>query len=287
MTNSTLETVVVLPLVLLATLALVQQPPATVPAPTTPEIAAPTEQSLNPFKPTSLSTLRTAVRAQEGPHTETLTKAWGFYKQFQGSWRKGAPKPSPEALEAFDAFKAGLKKDKLPAWFNKLMGQAGKPVTRTMIYDPADPAFAEFRQTEETERIKALGLVYLTEHELDRPGAADMGATTITTLMARTTLDYNLHALFARFLMDAKIPAWAMQEATMAIYLNPNPTRNDLEFTAFIFYSGAGKAGWNKVQKILREAADKPEDADAVIQSFGPKVQEGKMVTMNLPGPKQ
>lgn len=259
-------------------------PPVPVPPPAS---AAPKPQpSMRPLKQVSLETLRTAVRAQEAPYTTSLTKAWAFYKKFQGSWNPKAPKPAPGDLAAFDAFKAEQEKLPLPDWFIQLQKQAGKPVPVAMNFDPSSPDFSRFRQNEETQHIKTLGIIYLTEHELDRKGAADKGATTLSMLITRTYFDYELHALFARFLVDAMVTTNAMEEARLSIYFNPAPTRHDLEFAAFIILHGTGKEGWGPIQTILREAASKPEDAEAVIQEWGPKLQKGDLKFINLPGPK-
>lgn len=266
-----------------------QAPQTTPPAPvsSTGQETPKTQPSMRPMKQVSLETLRTATRAQEGPRSACLTKAWDFYKQFQGSWNPKAPKPSPSDLAAFDAFKAEQEKVPLPDWFVQLQKQAGKGVPVALNFDPSSPDFSKFRQNEETERIKTLGIIYLTEHELDRRGAADKGATILSTLIARTYFDHSLHALFARFLADAKVTTNAMQEARLGIYLNPAPTRQDLEFAAFIILSSVGvKDGWGPVQVILREAASKPEDAELVIQEWGPKLLKGDLKFLNLPGPK-
>lgn len=269
-----------------AEVAQAPQPPPTPQTPSTGEAAPAAKTSMRPLKQVSLETLRAAVRAQEGPHTAALIQAWAYYKKFQGSWRPDAKKPSPEDLAAFDAFKGELEKRPLPEWFEQARQQPGKGVSISLNFDPSSPGFSQFRQTEATESIKALALVYLTEHELDRKGAADKGATTLTVLISHTYFDHELHALFARFLVDAKVPTNAMEEARLSIYLNPAPTRHDLEFAAFVILHGAGKGGWGPLQAILREAASKPEDAEAVIQEWGPKVQKGDLKFINLPGPK-
>jgi hypothetical protein len=116
-----------------------------------------------------------------------------------------------------------LTPHRLPEWFRQLRAQAGKTVYPDLVFDPKSPGFSVFRQTEETERIKALGIALLTEHELDRHGAAQNGAFTITCLMTRTVFDYELYAFYARFLADAKRPTQAMEAARMSLYLNPEP----------------------------------------------------------------
>jgi hypothetical protein len=237
--------------------------------------------SLRPFKPLSLNVVRTAARAQEGPRTEPLQRAWMFYKKFQGSWKPGAAKPSPEDLASFDSLKTYLEKVKMPDWFLQIKAQAGKTIYPDLIFDPNAPGFSPFRQTEETERIKALAIVYLTEHELDRPAAANNGAVTISCLMARTPFDYELHALFARFLADAKRFEQAFEEARYGIYLNPQPNRQDLSFAAFIALMAA-KDGWDLIQAMLREAAINPEDSEAVIQEWGPRFK-GTVEMKNFP----
>jgi len=257
---------------------------APVPPPTSAEPIP--QPSMRPMKQVSLETLRAAVRAQEAPNTPSLTKAWEFYKKFQGSWKPKAPKPAPDDLATFDAFKTEQEKIPLPDWFVQLEEKEGKPVPISMSFDPSSPDFSKFRQNEETQHIKTLGIIYLTEHELDRKGAAEKGATTISILITRTYFDHELHALFARFLADAKVPAIAMQEAILGIYLNPAPTRQDLEFAAFVMLPAASKDGWGAVQTVLREAASKPEDAEVVIQKWGSKLQKGDLKFINVPGPK-
>ena len=259
------------------------QSPDSVPAPENPQNTNKENQSLRPFKPLPLDTLRKAVNAQEGPSSSDLEMAWKFYQNFRGSWQPGAPKPTPEELSAFDAFKDKLEKEGLPEWFLKLEENAGKSVARTMIFDPTNSGFSEFRQTEETERIKSLGIVYLAEHEIDRPGTAEKGAMIISTLMAKTTFDFELHALYARFLADAQMPVEAIKEARLAIYLNPNPTKEDLSFTVFIALIATGKEGWNLVQSMLREAAAKPEDAESVIHEWDRNLQKGEFKVGNVP----
>lgn len=244
----------------------------------------PSKVSLRPFKEVSLEQLRAAVRAQEGPHSTPLVKAWEFYRKFQGSWQKGATKPSPDEIAAFDAFKAELEKLPLPEWFRQLRTQAGKTVYPDLVFDPKSPGFSVFRQTEETERIKALGIALLTEHELDRHGAAQNGAFTITCLMTRTVFDYELYAFYARFLADAKRPTQAMEAARMSLYLNPEPTRHDLNYTAFICLLSA-KDGWNLIQSMIREAAVHPEDAEAVIKEWDSKFK-GPVEVVTSPLPK-
>jgi hypothetical protein len=222
--------------------------------------------SLRPYKPTPLATLRTASRAAAGPRTAALETAWRHYERLHGSWRPKAQKPSAEDVAAFDAFKAGLELQPLPAWFHDLKPGEG---LAALVFDPADPRFAAQRETEETERVKALGIVYLTEHELDRPKSAERGATLLATLALRTPFDPQLHAFLARFLADAGKPREAVAEARLAIYLDPAPGPAQLAFTAFVGYL-AVRDGWPMFQVLLREAAARPEDAEAVIKAWDP-----------------
>ncbi len=140
------------------------------------------------------------------------------------------------------------------------------------MLDVLDPRFAEIRETEETERLKALGIVHLAEHELDRAGAAHEGAEIISSLMLRTPLDFELHALYARFLLDAKRSKQALEEARYAIHLDPIPGRDALEFTAFVGLIAA-KDGWVLIQAMLREAARDQGEAEAVIKEYAPRFE--------------
>lgn len=226
--------------------------------------------SLRPFKPTALAVTRTAAVAQIGPRSKPLEEAWALYRVFKGSWMKGAPRPKAEHLAALDCLKADLEKDGFPPWFFELRARAGKPYAVTPVLDVKAPRFAATRETGETERIKALGIVHLAEHELDRAGAAEEGAAIISALVARTPLDFELHALYARFLLDAKLPTQALEEARYAIYLDPNPGRGALEFTAFVGLVAA-KDGWVLIQAMLREAALNQDDAESVIKEYAPR----------------
>jgi hypothetical protein len=201
---------------------------------------------MRPFKQVSLEALRAAVRAQEAPNTTALSKAWEFYKKFQGTWKPKALKPSQSDLAAFDAFKAEEEKIPLPKWFFEIERQTLQAGRIVVDFDPSSPDLSKYKKNEETQHIKTLCIIYLTEHELDRKSAAVRGATTLSVLITRTYLDYELHVLLARFFADANLPAKAMQEARLGIYLNPAPTRHDLEFAGFVIISAAASCPFGR-----------------------------------------
>jgi len=257
------------------------QAPTPQPLPTPTPLVVKHSSGLCPISGVELEKLRAVGRAQVGPGTEVLQKAWSYYNKFKGSWQKGAPKPKPEDVAEFDAFKKELEKTKFPDWYKEILKKAGQPQAITPIYDPTNPGFSAFKQTEETERLKALGIAYLTDHELNRKGSADKGAQVISCLSARTTLDYDLHSLFGRFLLDAGIPPMAWHEVRMGLFLNPAPNKGDLAFVAFAGLIAA-RDQWGPIQEMLREVATRKEDAEAVIQEWGPRYQ-GQTKTVITP----
>jgi hypothetical protein len=189
---------------------------------------------------------------------------------FQGSWQPGRTKPSKEEIRAFDDFKNRIEPKDTPNWFAKLLEKREDFTKKPLALNTSSDRFTDFKQTEETELMKAVTLCYYAEHELDRKGSAEIAAGYTLTLLSKTTMDYELHALFARFLLDSNNFANAWKEARVGLYLNPSPSRRDLDFVAFVGLIAA-KSQWTEIQQMLREAASSSADADAVIQEWAAK----------------
>lgn len=230
---------------------------------------------LNPFPGVSRENLTKACRAQDLKSGDTLAKAWSYYSQFRGSWSPNAPKPDPKELAAFDAFAEKVKSTPLPAWA-KSRGGSSQPSQRTMTLDTEDPAFKDVCQTPETQLVKALCLVYFTEHELDKPGAYPKAASLIYLLTEKTPFDPEARLLFARAAVDAKDYNYGFYQARIGLYLMEEPTRNDLEFFCFVG-AFAAKDKWNSIQASLRVLAKDPQLAESVITKqavlFGPNAR--------------
>lgn len=251
--------------------------------PVQPQMAETQKPSHSPFAPTPLVQVREAVLAQYGPGTPSLSKAWVLYKKLQGSWMPKHPRPDQADIASLDALKAELEKAPMPPWFIELEKNAGKAVNIHPVFDTKSTEFSKYKQTAETERIKALGLVYLAEHEIDRPDTAQKAAVMLSTLMGQTFFDFDLHALYARFLVDAQVPRVALYEARMSIYLNPAPTLDDLRFISFIWFIAA-RDQLGELKQIILETATTPSDAETIIKEIDLWFKDQNTKTVFTPG---
>lgn len=238
--------------------------------------------SLNPFPDDDLKTVRQAARALKGPSSADLQAALSFYKEFQGSWMPNAAKPNPQHVASLDALKARLEKATYPEWFVRIRDGA-ETQKLDMVFDSSNAHFLEHKGSAETERLKALGIVYLTEHELNREGAAGKGAGIISVLIVKTPLDADLHAFYARFLLDAHENAMAWKEACLGLYLDPAPDRAALSFVAFVGRIAVPDQ-WEPIKQMLNEACVDPRDADAVVREWTPRFQKNSSIR-NVPVP--
>lgn len=160
--------------------------------------------ALNPFPEVSRAKLLEASKAQEAGPNEVLDKAWHFYGEFLGSWVPNAPKPNATSIKAFDDFSASIKALPLPSWIVDGSADA-KTTIKKVTLQVGDPHFKDLCQTAETQKVKALCLVLMTEHELDRPGGgAWTAAKDLYLLTERTPLDPDARMLFAKIALDAK-----------------------------------------------------------------------------------
>lgn len=258
----------------LAIALLTQSPETPIPKATEKKIIA-ASGDLNPFPKVSRENLVKASQAQSLSNTDELERAWHFYSKFRGAWSPTAPKPDPKDLAVFEQFSKSLKAHNLPKWATSNSGSS-EPRLKKLTLDPSDPDFKALCQTSETQFVKALCLVYLTEHELDQPGAYAKGANLLYLLTEQTPFDPDARLLFAKAGIDAKDYDYAFYNARIGLYLSINPSQNDLEFFCFV---GAftGKDKWPIIQNSIHVLANSEELAQAVISKqstlFGPNAR--------------
>lgn len=224
--------------------------------------AAPSSD-LYPFGTTDIKDLRRLVDAERIPDSPDLLEAWRLYREIQGSWRPGHAKPSKASVDQLDRLKAKLEALQQPAW---LVGVLASPSTAKVELAKAvgDAIFARQKATPDYLAQKALAIVYLTEHELDRPQAANQAGRHLTALTVSHPWDWQLHGLYARLLADAKLPGPAWDAARQSLFLNPDPNVEDLKFFAFIG-SITGRASRPKVEAAIRQAANDPRTAERAL----------------------
>lgn len=251
--------------------------------PATLAFAAVPASKLYPFGDTDLVELRKLSNAEKIADGPDLTQAWQLYRKLQGSWQPSAPKPAAADIKGLDALKTRLAKQKQPDWFKAALASPQSHPAK-IATSLADPLLAQQRETPAYQSLKALALVYLTEHELDRPEAADEAGRTLTALTLTHPWDWEVHALYARLLADAQLKKAGWHTAINALFLNPNPDLNDLKFFAFIGRV-TDQATWFDIKDAINAATpDATLAARAIDESsqlFGEKVK-----TVNIPKKK-
>jgi hypothetical protein len=230
------------------------------------DAAIPTTR-LYPFRGYDLDTVRATTRAESGPETEELAAAWSLYREIQGSWMPTAPKPSQKSIARLDRLKSKLEGLAKPEWFSDAMSSPQSGSTQ-LAEKVGDQVFEKQKATPEYQELKALAIVYLTEHELDRAGAAEQAGRFLTALSATHPWDWEIHGLYSRFLVDAQLPGPAWATAIQSIFLNPKPNLDDLKFFAFIG-SVAAKDEWPEIQEAIRQAAPNGTIAELAIVESG------------------
>jgi len=220
--------------------------------------------TLYPFPGYDLGLVRAKTRAEAAPPGADLAQAWRLYAQIQGTWMPGAPKPKPEAVAALDQLRAKLEAMPVPAWFAAAL-DPGHTVQTGLADRIGDEVFVQQRATPEYQALKALALVYLTGHELDRRGAAELAGRYLVALTTTHPWDWEVHGLYARFLVDAQHndPAW--EEAKLSVFLNPEPSLEQLK--QFAFVGGiAAREQWPEIKEAIRQAATDSRTAELAIQ---------------------
>ena len=126
--------------------------------------------NLYPFGNTDLLQVRKIAKAESHiPERARVDRTSRLYGVLQGAWRPDAHKPTAETIAQLDALKVKLEALEVPAWFTRAI-QDPRAVRAVLADKVGDSSFVEQRETPEYQMLKALALVYLTEHELDRAG---------------------------------------------------------------------------------------------------------------------
>lgn len=209
------------------------------------------------------------IQAQSLPDTQELAKARAYYQKWQGAWTKGHTKPSTEERGQIEAFTNQL--------LSQLPALAESEHLRPYDIAPnfyettklGTPEYKAHSQTPGTQTLKALALMGLCEHELDIPLGSQIAIPLLPRLMGRTPFDSEVFLLYSRFSLDANQNTSAWQALTVGMYLDPNPSRANLEFAAFVGFCCV-KDQWVRVQAMIRELAPTPDLANEVIAKFRP-----------------
>jgi hypothetical protein len=226
--------------------------------------AAMPASDLYPFKGSDLNSVRAVAKAESSAVTPELAEAWKIYRAVQGSWAPGREKPDAATIRRLADLRQRLEAMPKPQWLVLPSGPSGVRVIK-MADAVGDDVFKEQRSTPEYQAQKALALVYLAGHELDRPGDSNAAGKLLSILVSTHPWDWEVHSLFSRLWVDSKQAEAAIASAANGLFLNPNPTQSDLEFFAFVG-AVAAKDEWAQIKLAIRDAALTPEVADAVIQ---------------------
>ena len=219
-----------------------------------------------PFGDAPLSDIRQIASAEASafPLAPTLMQAWSLYLKVQGNWLPGHARPTRDTVAEIDALKARLLAVPSPSWFTETLTSAKGEQETKMSDTVGDAVFVAQAADPGYQRMKALALLYLCEHELNRPGSANNAGRTLTALLLSHPWDWEVQALYSRLLLDAKMNTAAFACATQSIYLNPKPSLADLEYFAFIGCAVA-KDQWPAIQDAIRAAAPDAATAERAI----------------------
>jgi hypothetical protein len=228
--------------------------------------AAVPSTELYPFPGYDLGAVRAKAKAEWSADSEELLEAWRLYRELQGSWMPGARKPQEQTIARSDKLKVKLEAVPKPPWFVAVLNFPGSG--QTQLADKiGDPVFERQKSTPEYQALKALAIVYLTEHELDRDGSAQRAGRYFTALSITHPWDWQLHGLYSRLLVDARLTEPGWEAAKQSLFLNPDPGLEDLKYFAFIG-SIAAKAKWPEIQNAMRQAAtDRSIPEQAIVES--------------------
>jgi len=237
--------------------------------------------ALYPFPGADLVALRAMTAGEWSPESKELKVAWRLYREIQGSWQPGAPKPKEQTITQLDQLKAALEALPQPGWFSQVLKftQDGKAQLADKV---GDQSFEKQRSTPEYQALKALALVYLTEHELDRVGAAQKAGVYLAALSRTHPWDWEVHGLYGRFLIDARRNGPAWEEAKLSLFLNPEPTVEQLEAFAFVG-SVVGKEQWPEIQEAMRQGATDDKFAELAVVDSARLFSSDTKVKVTLP----
>jgi hypothetical protein len=219
-----------------------------------------------PFAPTDLVAIRAITKAESIADSPDLTLAWDLYTKVQGSWKPGSEKPSKQVVSALDGLKDKLETAPKPQWIldHLISGSAPDPHV-AFAESIGDATFVDQADSPAYQSQKALTIVYLAEHEIDRPEAADKAGTYLTLLSLKHPWDWQIHGLYSRLLTDAGLQEPSFREAVMSLYLNPQPKLEDLQFFAFIAATSK-RDQFESIQQIIKETAVDAGTAELAIE---------------------
>jgi hypothetical protein len=225
--------------------------------------AAVPSTKLYPFPGYDLEILRKKINAESIPNSKELTEAWRLYSKFRGAWAPETKKAEAQSLAQLDDLKATLEALPKPPWFSDIANPPQS--TESQFADKiGDEVFEKQKATPEYQAMKALAIVYLTEHELDRPGAAEKALRYFTVLSITHPWDWQIHGLYSRLLVDARQPEGAWATAKVCLFLTPDPNLDDLKSFAFIG-SVAAKSQWGEIQEAMKQAITDDRVAELAI----------------------
>lgn len=179
-----------------------------------------------------------------------------------------------------DQLKAKLERIPGPPWFLGVIDPV-HPKDSQIAERVGDSAFETQRATVEYQSMKALAIVYLTEHELDRPNSANDAGRFLSVLTQTHPWDWETHALFSRLFIDAGQSDSGWHSALLSIFLNPQPNLEDLKYFAFVGRA-SGRAQWPEIQAAIRDAAPDSATAEQAIRASVPLFNSDVKVT-NIP----
>ncbi len=247
----------------------------------------PSVSGLNPA-PIERALLAAASKAQEIPNSAALEKAWAYYGKWQGAWQAGHAKPTGQDREEVIAYTDSLLKPLKKLAETEKLGKSSLDFDRLKkAAQVGSPEFNASRQNENTQALKALAIMGLTEHELDirhpdpvRNGVK-MAYLVLEKLEPRTPLDPDIYFFMARIALDAQQNEFAWTAARLGAYMKAEPEDHDLEFVCFIGAAAAGEQ-WPAIQKMIREVAGDAAQADRVLAKAAPFFS-GKIKFQNVP----
>jgi hypothetical protein len=243
--------------------------------------AAIPSSELYPFPGYDLDVVRAKTAAEACGDSTELLEAWKLYGELQGAWAPRAKPVNPETIAELDHLKKKLEGLPVPSWFSEQLVNHGSGQV-SLADKIGDEAFRKQKASPEYLNLKALALVYLSEHELDRTGAAQKAGEFLSALAITHPWDWQVHGLYGRFLIDAQqnVPAW--NEARLGLFLNPNPNGEALKSFAFVG-SVAAHDKWIEIEVAIREASKDDGTAERAILEAEPLFTGGTKVNVVLP----
>jgi hypothetical protein len=219
-----------------------------------------------PFPGYDVGAVRNKTKAEWSPESAELIESWKLYHELQGAWAPGAPKPRIQTVEQLNQLRGTLEARPKPQWFSDAL-KPNQPLQMQLADKVGDPTFEKQRSTPDYQALKALAIVYLAGHELDQEGAAKNAGSYLMALSITHPWDWEVHGLYSRFLVDARSEEAAWNEAQLSVFLNPEPSLDQLKAFAFVG-SIAAKARWSEIQKAIRQAAGDDKVAElAIVES--------------------